>query len=62
MSVFKYFEKGTNDGLLDPNDPLSPRLPSDDSVGRPTERHPGACRISAELAGSEGKKRGPCKR
>ena len=46
----------------EPNGPLSAHLPSDDSVGRPTERHPGAREVSAELVASEGKKRGPYNR
>ena len=59
MSLFKYYEKIAKDGLSDLNGPLSARVPSDDSTGRPTERYPGARGISAELAASEGKKRGP---
>ena len=45
-------------GLSDPNGPLSAHVPSDDSVGRPTKRYPGARRIPAKSAASEGKKRG----
>ena len=59
MSLLNYFEKRAKDGLLDPNGPLSARLPSDNSVGK---RYPGARGISAELAASEGKKRGPYNR
>ena len=45
MSLFKYFEKRTTDGLPDPNGLLSARLPLDE--------------ISAKSAASEGKKLGP---
>jgi len=57
MLLFKYFEKRAKDGLSDPNSPLFACVPLDDSVGRPTKRYPGAHRISAELAASEGRKR-----
>ena len=36
MLLFKYFEKRAKDGLPDPNGPLSSRVPSDESVGKPT--------------------------
>ena len=62
MSLFKYFEKRAKDGLPDPNGPLSARAFTDNSVGRLTERYPGAHGISAESAASEGKKCGPCNR
>ena len=56
MLLFKYFEKRAKDDLPDPNGPLIAHAPSDDSVGQPTKRYPGAC---AESTASEGKKRGP---
>ena len=59
MLLFKYFEKRAKDGLPEPNGPLSAHVLTDDSVGRPTERYPRACRISAESTESEGKKCGP---
>ena len=37
MSLFKYFEKRAKDGLPDPNGPLSSRVPSDKSVGKPRD-------------------------
>ena len=59
MLLFKYLEKRARDGLPDPNGPLFACVPSKDNVCQPTERYPGACRISAEPAASEGKKHGP---
>ena len=51
--------KRAKNGLPDPDGPLSARLPSDDSLGWPTKKYPGAHGIFAGLASSEGKKRGP---
>ena len=62
MLLLKYFQKRAKDGLPDPNRPLSAYIPSDDSLSWPTKRYPGIRGISAELAPSEGKKRGPYNR
>ena len=61
MSLIKYFEKRAKDDLPDPNDPLSSRIPLDESVGQPRGIWARASGISAELAASdhEEKNRGP---
>ena len=55
MSLFKYFEKRAKDGLLDPNGPLPACIPSDNTIGRPTEKYPRARGMSAESAASKGR-------
>ena len=48
------FKKGAKDGLPDSNGPLCSRVPLDESTAEPTEKYPGARRISAGM-----KKRDP---
>ena len=61
MSLFKYFEKRAQDGLPDPNGPLSSRACTLGQKHWPTKKYPGAhtLYVSAKSAASEGKKRDP---